>query len=307
MPLTLPPLSRRRFLQGSLAAAAGLALSARTRGADVGFPAADPDRLVLFSDLHIAADPTAVNRNVCMHAHLKLAVEQVLASKLNPSMGFVTGDLAFNTGLAGDYATLLPALAPLREAGLPLHLGLGNHDNFERFRAAFPPARGATDPVASKQVLVVETPRANLFLLDSLDRTNVTPGVLGAAQLAWLGKALDARKDKPAVVLVHHQPDRREQVSGLTDTPAFYETILPRKQVKAVVFGHTHRRSATATAEGVHLINLPAVAYVFEAAEPSGWTDLKLKDNGATFTLHALDKAHPQEGNRYELTWRADA
>src|SRR5688500_2033151 len=120
MPYTLPPLSRRRFLQGSLAAAAGLALSPVLRGAEAS--GADPDRIVLLSDIHIATDPLAVNKTVCRYAHLKQAVGQVLASGLRPSAGCITGDLAYSVGEPGDYATLIGGLKPLREAGLPLHL-----------------------------------------------------------------------------------------------------------------------------------------------------------------------------------------
>lgn len=305
MPITLPPLSRRGFLKGSLAVAAGwVAPPSLLPGADAG--AADPDRLLLLSDIHIAADPATKRGDDCMHDHLKQAVDEVLASGLRPSAGFVNGDVAYLLGQADDYVTAGAALKPLREAGTPLHLGLGNHDNFERFRAAFPPEAGAADPVASKQVLVVETTRANIVVLDSLGETNKTPGVLGAAQLAWLSQALDQRREKPAILLVHHDPATLPTTSGLTDTDKLYETILPRKQVKAVVFGHTHRRSV-GQIEGVHLVNLPSVAYVFKTGEPTGWTDLLLTEKGGTFTLHAIDKGHPQDGDKYELTWRGDA
>jgi Icc protein len=303
MPYTLPPLSRRRFLGGSLSAAAGLVL-APAIGAVEQSATGDPDRLLLLSDVHIAANPELIARNANMFDHLKQAIEEVLASKLNPSAGFINGDLAYNTAEPGDYATLIKLLKPLRESGLPLHLGLGNHDHFDRFRAAFPKAPESTGtPVPAKQVLVVETKRANFFQLDSLEKTGMVTGILGPAQLTWLGKALDARKDKPAVIFVHHNPDALPTNMGLKDTDKLYEAILPRKQVKAVAFGHTHKRSATKI-EDVHLINLPAVAYPFDGKEPIGWTDLLLTDKGGTFTFHCLDKASPKNGEKYELAWR---
>jgi Icc protein len=303
MPYTLPPLSRRRFLQGSLATAAGLALSPLVGAADAS-ASTNPDQLLLLSDVHIAANPELVVRNVRMFDHLKQAVEEVLASDLRPSAGFINGDLAYNTAEPDDYATLIKLLKPLRECGLPLHLGLGNHDNFERFRAAFPKAAEETgDVVAAKQVLVVETKRANVYQLDSLERTGVASGTLGPPQLAWLGKALDSRKDKPAIIFVHHNPDMQPTTNGLKDTAKLYEAILPRKQVKAVVFGHTHKRSATKV-EDVHLINLPAVAYPFDGKEPIGWTDLLLSEKGGTFTFHCLDKASPKQGEKWDLAWR---
>ncbi|MGB7933682.1 MAG: hypothetical protein WCH04_15950, partial [Gammaproteobacteria bacterium] len=53
-------------------------------------------------------------------------------------------------------------------------------------------------PVIDKHVSILETPRANWFLLDSLQRTNDLLGRLGEVQLQWLAKALDARADRPA-------------------------------------------------------------------------------------------------------------
>ena len=43
---------------------------------------------------------------------------------------------------------------------------------------------------------------------------------MGEAQIAWLGKALDERAGKPALVMVHHNPqwdakDPKAKVSGL--------------------------------------------------------------------------------------------
>ena len=84
-----------------------------------------------------------------------------------------------------------------------MHLVLGNHDQRENFWAAFPEAKPAL-PAADRHAAVVETPLANWFLLDSLYKTNVTPGLLGAAQLQWLAKALDAHADKPALLVAHH-------------------------------------------------------------------------------------------------------
>jgi hypothetical protein len=55
------------------------------------------------------------------------------------------------------------------------------------------------------------------YLLDSLDVTNKTPGTLGAEQLEWLEKSLKAAADRPALVMVHHnpQPAGLGKVSGL--------------------------------------------------------------------------------------------
>jgi predicted phosphodiesterase len=149
-------------------------------------------------------------------------------------------------------------------------------------------------------------------MLDSLDVTTKTPGLIGKAQLNWLAKQLDARADKPAIVFVHHDPDLRtaeqkkdakKKVSGLIDTQAFFDAILPRKQVKAYVFGHTHDWHYLKR-DDVHFINLPPTAWLFKAGRPRGWVDLNLTDAGATFELRSLDPKHPQHGQKLDLKWR---
>ena len=79
--------------------------------------------------------------------------------------------------------------------------------------------------------------------------------------------------------------------------------IVPRKQVKAVIFGHTHIWRH-AEQDGLHFINLPAVGYPFKAEELTGWVDCKLRDDGATFDPRAHDTQHPSHGKVLDVTWR---
>jgi 3',5'-cyclic AMP phosphodiesterase CpdA len=206
-------------------------------------------------------------------------------------------------GNPGDYTVLAEEVKPLRAAGMPLYFALGNHDERKNFAAAFAEVRQEKPPVADKCVAVVETPHANLVLLDSLLKTKFTPGELGQPQLDWLAKTLDARTDKPAVVMAHHNPDNGLG-SGLTDTKGLFDVLLPRKQVKAFVFGHTHRWQVSKK-DDLHLINLPATAWVFGEGVPQGWVEVTLAAGGVTLVLHCLDPKQAQHGEKIELKWRA--
>jgi Icc protein len=127
---------------------------------------------------------------------------------------------------------------------------------------------------------------------------------VGHHQVMWVADGLEARKDKPAIVLVHHNPDREDPTrGGLTDTVAVMDFLSARRQVKALIFGHTHRWSIKEE-NGIHLINLPPVAYIFQAGDPSGWVDVNLSDAGATLELRCIDPSHKQHGERHELKWR---
>jgi 3',5'-cyclic AMP phosphodiesterase CpdA len=222
-----------------------------------------------------------------------------------PAAAIVAGDCAFLKGEPGDYTLFGELLNPLREAGTAVHLALGNHDQRERLLAAFPEARSQAVPaeLPQKCVSLVETPHADWLLLDSLDKTNHSLGLLGQAQMAWLAKALDARPDKPALVLMHLNPDRLLNIHGLTDTKALFEALMPRRRVKALFYGHTHCWHVGRQA-GVHLVNLPAVAWLFDQTEPRGFVTLQVRGDGATLVLHALDHKHPKHGETAELKWR---
>jgi 3',5'-cyclic AMP phosphodiesterase CpdA len=264
----------------------------------------DPNRFALLADTHIAGDREQVVRGVNMCQHFQRVAKELLALDPQPAATLIDGDCALLVGTSEDYKTLLELVEPLRKGGLPVHLALGNHDHRERFwQAAGQDVRQSTE-VADRHVLVIPAPHANWILLDSLDVTNKTPGVLGQAQLAWLGEALDQAADKPAVIVVHHNLDEREKTSGLTDTTALLEVLKPRRHVKAVVFGHTHYWNVREQ-EGLHLINLPPVAYVFAKGRPSGWVDAHLASGGIRLQLRCIDRTHSQHDQVVELSWRS--
>ncbi|HEY1379024.1 MAG TPA: metallophosphoesterase [Gemmataceae bacterium] len=303
MPLYLPPITRRRFLAGAVAAC----LSGRLRPRLAFAAEADPHTLALLADTHIAADRAAVARGVNVTDHLTAVGRELAALPQRPAAGLIVGDLALRNGQSGDYGTFADLLKPIRAAGLPLHLTLGNHDNRERFVAAA--AEKGERPAGGRIAEIVATPRANLFLLDTLDQTDVTPGKAGEAQLAWLAKALDERADKPAIVCGHHDPilpaSAGHKPSGLLDTAELFKVLGPRRQVKAYVYGHTHVWAVQEHVTGIHLINLPPVAYVFTNGLPSGWVRAALRPDGVRLELSCLDKTHKAHGQVVELKWRA--
>lgn len=301
MPLYLPPLSRRQFLARSLAAGTGLLLRQRLLAAA---REVDPHAWALISDPHIAADRAKLGRNINMAAQLATVVDDVLGQPRRPAGALVNGDLAFNTGETADYATFAELIQPLRAAQIPLHLGLGNHDHRERFWAALREDASVKRPLADRQAAVIRTERANWFLLDSLDKPNSVPGRLGEAQLAWLTQALDANADKPALVMVHHNPRVAADKITLIDEDAFYAIVRPRRQVKAYLFGHSHRWNVEKDPSGIHLINLPTTAYVFEAARPAGWVLAQLEPRGLRLQLRCIDTKRAEHLQTVALAYR---
>lgn len=301
MPIHLPPVSRREFLRRSLLAGAGLFAAPNLVAAP---KSTDPHSWALLSDTHIAADRANTQRGIVMAQHFEQVSADVRGLRPRPAGVLISGDLALNSGEAGDYTTLKELLQPLRAAGLPVHLGLGNHDHRERFLATFAEVAKAEQPVATHVVSIIRAQRANWFLLDSLEKTLATPGLLGETQIAWLARALDANKNKPAIVVLHHNLDAKNGNFALKDTPQFLEVVRPRKQVKACVFGHTHVWRTWQDESGIHCVNLPPVAYIFKAGDPAGWVHAQLERHGMKLGLHCVDPRHPAHGQMLKLGWR---
>jgi 3',5'-cyclic AMP phosphodiesterase CpdA len=264
----------------------------------------DPHSWALLADTHLAANRSQLGRGINMTDHFTTVSTELLALPQRPAGVFIAGDCAFNSGETGDYAVLAELLKPIRADQLPVHLALGNHDQREHFWQALEQEGTAKRPLKEKQAALISTARVNWFMLDSLEKTLSTPGLLGPDQLQWLAEALDANRRKPAIVLVHHNPGLNGQM-GLKDTLAFYQVIRPRKQVKAYIYGHTHKWTVEREESGMHLINLPPVAYIFREGDPAGWVHARVERDGMNLQLNCLDKAHPQHQQVVDLKWRA--
>jgi len=302
MPLCLPQLSRREFLKRAALAGAAVALAPRAYAGLFG-KSRDKHTFALFSDPHIAADATLKNSGVNMADNLAACVRELAAWPVKPATVIVNGDLAFKSGLPADYATFGRLIEPVRVLA-PIHLSLGNHDERENFWQAFPHDTTKLKSVPQKQAATFSSDRANWFLLDSLYKTNSTPGELGAAQLDWLDGALKAGTDKPAIIVAHHNLQTPGLAAGITDSAALEELFARHRQVKAFIFGHTHNWHVETHASGVQLINLPPTGYVFTRGRPSGWVRATLARDGAEFELRSLDSQHPEHAQVKKLSWR---
>ena len=269
---------------------------------------ADPHRVAFLSDSHIGEKPEEVARDCNMaDATQSRSWRKWRSSTRSPPARSSTATSHTRPAPPAEYRLFAELVEPVREAGIPLHLALGNHDHFTRFAEGLAQLRPKDRPVEGKQVVVVELERVNLFVLDSFDPKNTIGGMLGEEQLKWLAMALDERKTKPAVVCVHHplqfEPDKNKKFSGLADSTDLWPVLKDRPQVKAFVFGHTHTWKL-AERDGIHLINLPAIGYPFAKTEVTGWVDAVFTEKGVKLEVRAIDPKHAKHGEKVELTWR---
>ena len=167
MPIHLT--SRRQFIT-QLGAAAALS-SVESIAAEV-----DESLIAILNDTHIGGQHPA---SASIPTNLRNTISYLLAMPKRPAAVIINGDLALKDGQRGDYEHFAKLIAPLRDAGVPLHLTMGNHDDREVFYDVLKSDKPESPAVESKHVGVVKLAGANLFLLDSLKATMVTQGLLG--------------------------------------------------------------------------------------------------------------------------------
>ncbi len=290
-------LSRRRFFQ--LAGLATLAYPLRGLAA---LDTSGGDEIILINDIHITGVPAEkIPANAKADGeHLRLAVKQILARPQKPAAIIINGDLALAIGTAEDYALVREIVAPLREAGIPLHLTLGNHDVRDIFMAAFPEMKSASALKEHRHNSLIDLPSTRLILLDTLDKTPGPGGLLGAEQIAWTLAKIDEVPAKQVILIGHHNPqvggDTSHYKGGIADTADFWPEIAKRPQVKAYIHGHTHEWTQ-ALENGIHIISTIACAYVFNAnTNSTGWTAARFNAHGFQLKLNTLETDHAWNG-----------
>jgi 3',5'-cyclic-AMP phosphodiesterase len=235
------------------------------------------------SDPHITAGALAAEPA----AGLDWALQRVRALKPRPDCVVVTGDLT-DHGRPEEYQVLRELI---EDFPLPLHLGLGNHDD----RAAALQALGGTRFLAGghSSRYVVDYPDASLVMLDSLAPGREGGGHLDADQLNWLRGTLDERPG-PALVSLHHPPIPvgiavLDQIR--LDNPDDLAGILTGRQPRPLVLcGHVHRHITGSLAE-TPVVVAPSTYRQFELTLHPDETAGYVREP-AGFLLHLLNPEH---------------
>lgn len=180
-------MNRREFLKGTAWMGAALAGGCVSNGVSSG--GMDENLSVFVSDLHIGGANPALGYT---HGRLNRVVDEILAMRPLPRRVVCFGDIALTYGLEADYAASKPILQRLVDAGIELHLTMGNHDRRSNFLKHWPDyAKGQL--VSGRFTRVVDLGGCDLVLLDTLkgadDRAEndmgPVDGTIDAAQLAW--------------------------------------------------------------------------------------------------------------------------
>lgn len=190
------------------------------------------------SDLHVRPAGVLYQGVVDSNAMVANAVRHLNALNPRPDLVLLSGDLV-DTGTDAEYETLRHLLAPLE---IPVRAIPGNHDDRERFRAAFAddgyvPASGPINYVCDFDTLRVV----------ALDVTvpGLHHGQFDETAAEWLSSALEGQRGRMTLLMMHQPPFEigvRYLDAYLCLGGAQLAALLRRHpQVERVLCGHVHR------------------------------------------------------------------
>lgn len=194
------------------------------------------------TDPHLGREPIAAEQ-------LADAVGRIRALPQPPDAVLVSGDLADHAN-AEEYDRVRAALAPLE---VPVHVMAGNHDDRALVRETFGLPGAGGEPIR----YAVRCGDLRLVAADS-----TVPGSdEGRIDLDWIAQTLDADRQTPTILALHHPPlaigipaiDATIPPAGQRD--ALAQLLRRSPQVRRVVAGHVHR-TALATCGGCPVLLL---------------------------------------------------
>jgi Icc protein len=240
----------------------------------------DQMTFVHLSDTHIVpAGEIAYDTDTARN--LRSVAQRIREMALDPACFVFSGDLT-NHGEPESYEHLIAIVEQeFRPFGVPVLLGLGNHDSRLPFRRVVLGEADATDEREQHYYSTVAR-GLKVIMLDSLVPGQVH-GYLGEEQLAWLDQELDDVGPGGQVVVLHH-PSLPRGVPRpndylLSDREAFGE-VLARHEVMAVLCGHSHVPTFGLFAGTLH-VAAPATAYQLDPSIREGGRGLE----GAGFNI----------------------
>ncbi|RQR54514.1 phosphodiesterase [Burkholderia sp. Bp9126] len=196
--------------------------------------------LAHISDLHIKRPGMLAYRRVDTAAALARCIARLNALEPRPDAVLVTGDLT-DFGDDDEYRHLRALLAPLE---IPYYLMVGNHDDRAALHRAFAERAEWRDGEFVQYAFDVGAVRV-LALDSQVPGTSV--GDLCDARLAWLAAQLDAARERPVIVALHHPPFASGigHMDALRLAPAaaakLDALLRGHPNVERVLCGHVHR------------------------------------------------------------------
>ena len=219
-------------------------------------------KLIWMSDLHFLADAQIVGHDA--EVRVNAAVGHINAHHRDSDLCIISGDLT-NDGEANDYAALK---SHLDELTCPYFVMVGNHDDRQLVRDAFPAPSGAMDDFVQ---YAIDADDMRLLCLDTMNSEN-GDGQFCDARMDWLREELVKSEGRPTYVFMHHPPMPvglpTLDTSKIAEGDALLDLLATCPDVCYLFMGHVHR-PICGTVRGMPFATMRSVLFQAPAAEPA--------------------------------------
>ena len=191
------------------------------------------------TDIHIKAGGKYAYNCVDTLSHLRRAVDHL--NSFTPRLDFVviSGDLV-DLGRADEYDLFKQEISRL---DLPFYVIPGNHDHRDVMREAF----ADHEYLTKSGPLQFSFEQSGLRLI-GLDTTlpGKSDGHFEADKQAWLREELEAHKDQPMLIFMHHPPFKTgirhmDDIMLQSADQDFWPVVSGCSQILQISCGHVHR------------------------------------------------------------------
>lgn len=237
---------------------------------------------VHLSDLHILTNDDDLLYGRRTTDKLRGIVEHIRNMDVSPDFFILSGDLV-NDGKEAEYRMLNVVLDELRAFGVPLVLGLGNHDCRVNFRRIV--LGEEAEDESQRYYHSTMFGGLRVIMLDS-KLPGAVYGDLDGPQLAWLSEELRTPAPLGNVIAIHHPPvfSTVEPLSNhCLNNPDELANAIAGHHVHALLSGHIHYSHVTPFQDTIS-ITTPATAYMLD---PGSQQATRQRD-GWGFTLVSL-------------------
>lgn len=199
-------------------------------------------KILVFTDIHILPEDRTI---IGLDPFERFARGLRHAARMHPDADrlILTGDLTHH----GDRISYERLKFALSGFSIPVSMTIGNHDERETFRAAFPEV--AVDANGFVQE-IIDFNDARCILLDTniglaKNHPDHSAGLLCERRLDWMDAALKGAEGKAVLIFMHHPPHdtgfRGMDAIKLMNGEAFYARLAGHAPVRHLFAGHVHR------------------------------------------------------------------
>ncbi len=215
-------------------------------------------KFVVLADIHIVPEGD-LSHGLDTAERLDQAVAFVNEHHADADFVVFAGDLT-DRGDAASYKRFKAGTADLKA---PVYLTLGNHDHRPTFLAEY--GDDLADETGNVNH-VIDQKGQRIIVLDSSDPAERGAGFLEPAQIDWLQARLDEAKDRPVIVVLHHNITKLHVQTDfiiLKDNQALAEALASHPDIRQVVSGHVHMSTA-GTYRGIPFTTFAGAHYSIE-------------------------------------------